>query len=190
MKITYQALLDPQPDGGFTVTFPDLPDAITEGESEAEALFNAAEVLTLTLEGRMDEGEAIPKPGKHRGICVSPSPACQAALLVRRTRAERPLSDLARALETSWAAAQRLEDPHHATTVRQLDRVAAAYGKRLVLSFAPATDSAGRGAETLARAPGSRAHSNAARSDVRTARTASRSMAGRPGRKPPSGSRS
>ena len=190
MKITYQALLDPQPDGGFTVTFPDLPDAITEGESEAEALFNAAEVLTLTLEGRMDEGEAIPKPGKHRGIWVSPSPACQAALLVRRTRAERPLSDLARALETSWAAAQRLEDPHHATTVRQLDRVAAAYGKRLVLSFAPATDSAGRGAETLARAPGSRAHSNAARSDVRTARTASRSMAGRPGRKPPSGSRS
>lgn len=135
MKIAYQARLEPQPGGGFTVTFPDLPDAITEGETEAEALFNAVEVLTLTLEGRIDEGEAIPKPGKHRGIWVSPSPACQAALLVRQIRAERPLSDLARTLETSWAAAQRLEDPHHATTVRQLDRVAAAYSKRLVLYF-------------------------------------------------------
>jgi len=50
--------------------------------------------------------------------------------------------------------------------------------------------SAGRGAETEGRAPGSRAHGSAARSDVRTARTASRSMAGRPRRKPPSGSRS
>lgn len=135
MKIAYQAILEPEQDGGFSVTFPDLPDAITDGDTEAEALFNAAEVLTLTLEGRMDEGEAIPKPGKHRGIWVSPSPACQAALLIRQTRAERPLSDLARALETSWAAAQRLENPHHATTVRQLDRVAAAYGKRLVLYF-------------------------------------------------------
>lgn len=103
--------------------------------AQAEALFNAAEVLALTLEGRMDEGEPIPKPGKHRGIWVPRSPACQAALLVRQTRAERPLSDLARRLETSWAAAQRLEDPHHAATVRQLDRVAAAYSKRLVLHF-------------------------------------------------------
>lgn len=49
---------------------------------------------------------------------------------------------------------------------------------------------AGRGAETQARAPASRAPRGAARSDVRTARTASRSMAGRPGRKPPPGSRS
>lgn len=135
MKIAYQAVLKPQRGGGFTVTFPDLPDAVTEGESQAEALFNAAEVLTLTLEGRMDEGVAIPKPGRHRGAWVYPSPPCQAALLIRRTRAERPMSDLARTLKTSWAAARRLENPHHATTIRQLHRAAHAYGKRLVLYF-------------------------------------------------------
>jgi antitoxin HicB len=75
----YQALLEPQPGGGFTVTFPDLPDAITEGDTEAEALLNAAEVLTLTLEGRRDEGEEIPEPRNHGGIWVSPRPSSQAA---------------------------------------------------------------------------------------------------------------
>lgn len=135
MRIAYQAVLKPQPGGGFTVTFPDLPDAITEGDSEAEALFNAAEVLTLTLEARMDEGVAIPKPSSRQGAWVYPSPPCQAALLIRKTRAKRPLSDLARTLQTSWAAAQRLENPHHATTIQQLDRAASAYGKRLVLYF-------------------------------------------------------
>ena len=86
MKIAYQAILDPQPEGGFTVIFPDLPDAITEGETEAEALFNAAEVLTLTLDARVDEGDEIPEPSDHGGIWVSPAPSCQAALLVRHAR--------------------------------------------------------------------------------------------------------
>lgn len=135
MKIYYQAILENQPGGGFTVTFPDLPDAVTEGDSEAEALFNAAEVLTLTLDGRMDEGDDIPVPGEHGGTWVFPSPSCQSALLVRLARNGKPLSDVARALDTSWAAAQRLEDPRHSATIRQLDRVAAALGKKLVLSF-------------------------------------------------------
>lgn len=135
MKIAYQAILDPQPEGGFTVVFPDLPDAITEGDSESEALFNAVEVLTLTLDGRMDEGGEIPEPSDHGGVWVSPAPSCQSALLVRLARNGKPLAEIARVLDTSWAAAQRLENPRHSTTIRQLDRVAAALGKKLVLSF-------------------------------------------------------
>ncbi len=135
MKIAYQAILTPQPEGGFTVTFPDLPDAITEGDSESEALFHAAEVLTLTLDGRMEEGDEIPEPSDRGGVWVFPSPSCQSALLVRQARNGKPLSEIARALDTSWAAAQRLEDPRHSPTIRQLDRVAAALGKKLVLSF-------------------------------------------------------
>jgi antitoxin HicB len=135
MKIYYNAILDPQDGGGFTVTFPDLPDAITEGESEEEALFNASEVLTLTLEGRIDEGGELPDPAFTGGIAVYPSPLCQSALLVRKSRQNRPLSDVARVLQTSWAAAQRLENPRHATNIRQLEKAASVFGKRLVISF-------------------------------------------------------
>ncbi len=45
------------------------------------------------------------------------------------------MSELAPALETSWPSAQRLEDPKHWPTLRQLEKAASALGKRLVLSF-------------------------------------------------------
>ena len=62
MNIRYPAIIEHQAEGGFTVSFPDLDEAITEGDSLEEALFNAADVLTLTLESRIDEGKNIPMP--------------------------------------------------------------------------------------------------------------------------------
>jgi antitoxin HicB len=128
-----------QPEGGFTVTFPDLPEAITEGDDRDAALFNAQEVLTLVLEQRVADGEAIPPASEVQGgVPVEPSACVQAALLVRTTREEqgKSLADLARALQTSWPAAQRLERPSSNQTLRQLERAAAALGKRLVVSLA------------------------------------------------------
>ncbi|MBI5589646.1 MAG: type II toxin-antitoxin system HicB family antitoxin [Deltaproteobacteria bacterium] len=136
MNIRYPAIIEHQDDGGFTVSFPDLYEAITEGDSMEEALFNAADVLTLTLESRIDDGMDIPMPSIiDRAYCVAPSSKVQAALLVRFCRGERSLSDLARSLETSWPSASRIEDPHHWPSLKQLDRAASAFGKRLVLSF-------------------------------------------------------
>lgn len=54
---------------------------------------------------------------------------------MRRARGERSLADLARALETSWPSVKRLEGPRHWPTLKQIDKTAAALGKRLVLSF-------------------------------------------------------
>ena len=48
--------------GMYFVQFLDLSEAITEGKTLEEALFNAQEVLTLTLESRLDEGINIPDP--------------------------------------------------------------------------------------------------------------------------------
>ncbi len=54
-------------------------------------------------------------------------------MLLRLARGEQSLSDLARALEASWSAAKRLEDPTHWPSLKTLDRADAALGKRLVL---------------------------------------------------------
>jgi antitoxin HicB len=136
MDIRYPATLTEETDGGFLVQFVDFEEAFTEGDTLEEALFNAAEVLTLTLDGRMDECLPIPMPSVVADArLIAPSAKVQAALLVRRARADRPFADLARALDTSWPAAKRLEDPHHSPSLRQLERAAAALGKRLVLSF-------------------------------------------------------
>lgn len=137
MKIAYQAIIKPSSSGsGFYVELPDLSEAFTQGETMQEALFNASEVLDLTLEGRLEDNREIPEPKEYeRGVWVYPSPQVQAALLVRFSRQGRSLAELARALGTSWPSAQRLENPKHSPTLKQLDRAAAALGKRLVLSF-------------------------------------------------------
>lgn len=136
MDIHYPAVMTAE-GTGYTVQFVDLEEAFTEGDTLEQALYNAAEVLTLTLEGRIEEGLPIPEPsvgiaGTH---AIAPDAKTQAALLVRRTRGNRSLADLARALETSWPSAKRLEDAGHWPSLKQLEKTAAALGKRLVLSF-------------------------------------------------------
>ena len=137
MDIRYPATLEIQDDGSFFVQFVDLPDTFTEGKTKEEALFNAAEVLSAMLAWRLDEAKNVPAPTpKVKGAhYVAPDAKTQAAMLLRLARGERTLSELARALETSWPAAKRLEDPSHWPSLKTLDRAAAALGKRLVLSL-------------------------------------------------------
>ena len=137
MDMRYPATVELQRDGAFMVQFIDLPDTFTEGQTKEEALFNAAEVLSAMLAWRLDESKDIPPPSqKIRGAhYIAPDAKTQAAMLLRLARGERTLSELARALETSWPAAKRLEDPTHWPSLKTLDRAAAALGKRLVLTL-------------------------------------------------------
>ena len=137
MDIRYPAMVDEQKDGTYLVQFVDLPDTFTEGQTREEALFNAVEVLSAMLAWRLDESKDVPAPSqKIKGAhYVAPDAKTQAAMLLRLARGERTLSDLARALQTSWPAAKRLEDPTHWPSLKTLDRAAAALGKRLVLTL-------------------------------------------------------
>lgn len=137
MDVRYPAVLEPQEPEGFLVRFVDLEDTFTEGRSREEALFNAAEVLSAMLGWRIDNDLPIPHPSARvKGAAyIAPEAKVQAALLVRAARGDRSLAEVARALDTSWPAAKRLEDPRHYPTLKQLERAAAALGKRLVLAF-------------------------------------------------------
>lgn len=136
--VRYAAVLTRQPEGGYTVTFPDIPEAITEGDTRDAALFNAAEVLSLAMEQRIIDGDPLPPASKVKGgVWVEPEATVQAAVLMRRAREAqgKTLADMARALNTSWPSAQRLEQPGSNPTLRQLERAAAALGKRLVVEL-------------------------------------------------------
>ena len=133
----YHAIFEPQKPSGFFVRFVDIPEAVTHGEIKDECEFNGSEVLSLILEEYIESGRESPVPtqrvkGAHY---LAPDAKVQAALLVRLARGERSLAEVARALETSWPSAKRLEDPRHYPTLKQLEKAAAALGKKLVLSF-------------------------------------------------------
>jgi antitoxin HicB len=57
---SFTIILEPQANGGFTVLVPALPEVITEGDSEEEALAMAKEAIELALEYRRDHGIDIP----------------------------------------------------------------------------------------------------------------------------------
>ena len=137
MEILYHAFLEPEEDGGFFVRFLDFEDIFTEGADEEEALYNAAEALSAMLAFKLENGQSIPEPspGPQGAYPIAPDAKTQAALLVHFIRGTRPLSEIARAMNTSWPSARRLEDPAHWPSLRTLDRAAAAMGKRLILSF-------------------------------------------------------
>lgn len=57
---SFSIVLEPQEGGGFTVLVPALPEVVTEGDSEGEALANAEEAIRAVLSYRRDHGIAIP----------------------------------------------------------------------------------------------------------------------------------
>lgn len=52
--------LEPQPEGGYTVTSPAVPGLVTEGETVAESLENAWDALLCLLEGYEESGRSPP----------------------------------------------------------------------------------------------------------------------------------
>lgn len=69
MNYTYDAIIE-KDGGGYSVAFPQLPEAVTFGKTRQEACKNAAEILTLILAERIEEGGEIP-PQKRVAEVVS-----------------------------------------------------------------------------------------------------------------------
>src|SRR5947209_17394613 len=53
-------VFEPQPEGGYTVTSPLLPELITEGDTVEDALENVRDALAAVLELYQEDGRALP----------------------------------------------------------------------------------------------------------------------------------
>ena len=60
-KFFYPALFHKEDDGGFWVSFPDIPECLTQGTDMSQAYEMAVDALGLALEDRMKENN-IPVP--------------------------------------------------------------------------------------------------------------------------------
>ena len=61
-RLFYPAIFHTAKEGGFWVSFPDLPECLTEGDDLQQAYEMAVEALGLALVGRKEEKESIPEP--------------------------------------------------------------------------------------------------------------------------------
>ena len=58
----YPAIFHSAEEGGFWVSFPDLPECLTEGDTMDEAYEMAVEALGLALTERIQNHESLPTP--------------------------------------------------------------------------------------------------------------------------------
>ena len=60
-KRTFAVVLEPEEEGGFTVRVPSLPEIVTYGKDEREALAMAEDAIRLVLEDCAARGEPLPE---------------------------------------------------------------------------------------------------------------------------------
>jgi len=70
---TFAVVLEPEEEVGFTVHIPSLPEIVTYGKDEREALRRAEDAIRLVLEDCAARGEAIPggEPSRVREVTVT-----------------------------------------------------------------------------------------------------------------------
>ncbi|MFM9879916.1 MAG: type II toxin-antitoxin system HicB family antitoxin [Burkholderiaceae bacterium] len=123
-------------DGGTVlVTFADVPEAITFGVDEIEALRNAVDALETGLSFYVDSRQplpavSLPLPGQKT---VRPSALECAKLGVYRAMTEQGIkkAELARRLGWHMPQVDRLFDLRHASKLEQVEAAAAVLGRQI-----------------------------------------------------------
>lgn len=130
--------MEADPEGGYQITFPDVPEAITGGADEAEARVNAAEALGLALRGIVAMGRPMPVPSANgKGlvpIAVEPNTAFKLAVIEAFNESGISKSELARRLGRGETEARRILDPDHATGLALMRAALAALGKTVMIT--------------------------------------------------------
>lgn len=135
----YPVTLTPD-DGTILVTFIDVPEAITFGADEGEALLNAVDVLETGLSFYVDARKPLPAASKpKRGQkTVRPSALECAKLGVYQAMTEQGIkkAELARRLGWHMPQVDRLFDLRHASRLDQIEAAAAALGRHVEVTVA------------------------------------------------------
>ncbi|MGA2742357.1 MAG: type II toxin-antitoxin system HicB family antitoxin [Bryobacteraceae bacterium] len=135
--IAYPAKFDCAEDG-ITVTFPDIPEAITDGDSGSEAMEYAVDAIITIFTEYIKRRRAIPQASKARGrdMRMVVLPALEEAK-IRLYEAMREAgvrkSELARRMGVQKSQIDRLLDLRHRSRLDHIEAALAKLHKRLVV---------------------------------------------------------
>lgn len=134
----YPVMLTPD-DGTMLVTFPDVPEAITFGLDEDEALLQAVDALETALSFYIEARRPLPVPSAAAGCpTVRPSALECAKLGVYQAMTEQGVrkAELARRLGWHLPQVDRLLDLRHASRFDQIEAAARALGRTIEVRVA------------------------------------------------------
>ncbi|HMN88161.1 MAG TPA: type II toxin-antitoxin system HicB family antitoxin [Bauldia sp.] len=143
----YPATFEPgDAPGVVVVTFPDLPEVITEGDGPEDARRMAADALGTALLAYARAGRRMPRAsraGKGRElVAVEPEVAAKLAVLLAFAESGLSQRELGRRLGKDEREVRRILDPMHPTKIGALDATLRALGRRLVVGVVRIADAA------------------------------------------------
>jgi antitoxin HicB len=128
-------------DDVYLVSFPDMENINTYGDTLEEAQNNASEALNGALEADFDRGFELPQqnlPQRHgRGIYpIDVYPHIAITYMLRQLRKNNTQGEIARKLGISYQAYQKLENPRKCNpTIKTLEKISSVLNKKLEVSF-------------------------------------------------------
>ena len=126
--------------GAFNISFPDIPEALTCGDGEDEAMRYALDALETALDFYFEDGRPIPTPSpRRRGqrwVELPPTVAATVLLHNEMLRQKvRPI-DLAKRMGIPRQELTRMLNLRHKTKIDSTAAAFAALGKHLELRVA------------------------------------------------------
>ena len=138
MNTSYPVTLKSYRGGQVGVFFADVPEAITAGTNEVEALDRAQDALTVALSSYIDDGRPLPVPSKaKRGqpmVVLRPRVAIKLALHEAMREQGVTQVRLGELLGIDGRQVRRILDLDHESKLSQLEAALAALGLRASVS--------------------------------------------------------
>ena len=137
MRYAYPCVLTPEEDGGFSVSFPDVPEALACGNHRGESLTMAEDALAVALGAYVQCREDIPVPSVAAEdqplVPVRPVVAAKVALYSAMRRQGITKVALAARLGLSEGAVRKLLNLDHRSHIGQVEKALLSVGRRLVV---------------------------------------------------------
>ena len=137
MRYLYPCILTPEKEGGFFVSFPDIPGALTCGDDRTEALEMAEDALVAMLAVYVQQQREIPTPSPvaddQELVAVPPIAAAKLALYTAMREQGITGDALAVRLNLSDSAIRKLLDPDCYSHISQIMRALRTVGRSLVI---------------------------------------------------------
>ena len=137
MRFAYAARFENTGPDEVVVSFRDLPECLTSGADEVEALEEAQDALEAVVAARINRGETIPTPseplrGEHL-VAVPTDMSAKAAFVLAFRESGLTQEGLAQRLGTKQPVIDQMLDPRDGTTASDLNRALRVLGSELVV---------------------------------------------------------
>lgn len=120
------------------VSFPDIPEALTQGDTREEALEMGLDALVTSFDFYFEDSQPVPSPGNITGDFVEVPASVAAKVLLLNAFLSSGLTqvELASRMGIKKQEVTRLFNLHHATKIDTVQKALAALGRKLELTAA------------------------------------------------------